>query len=164
MGVFFAHDRSRPKTPWRSHRLSFRAAQLGLGAHPPSARAHDRAWWRHLARRQQMDLVPAALLAPGPGTLTIVPPAVSGEARRRSHSPLRAVRQWLPCRQYRQSTRAAQCAHSTKTDQRCKGCQSRSTACTRAALSMLRRPHDHHRDIRARRNPALPSERANASD
>ena len=29
---------------------------------------------------------------------------------------------------------------------------------------MLRRPHDHHRDIRARCNPALRSERANASD
>jgi hypothetical protein len=32
------------------------------------------------------------------------------------------------------------------------------------ALSMLRRPHDHHRAVRARLNAALPPERANAGD
>ena len=31
-------------------------------------------------------------------------------------------------------------------------------------LSLLRWPHAHHRDVRARRNPAQPPERANASD
>jgi hypothetical protein len=80
------------------------------------------------------------------------------------HSPLRTVRQWLPCQQHRQSTRAAQCAPSTTTDQRRRGCQCRPTACTLPSLPVLRRPHDHHREVRARRNPALPSERANASD
>jgi len=72
-------------------------------------------------------------------------------------------RQRLPRRQHRQSARAAQRAYLPNTIRRCK-CKYRCAACTRASLPMLRRPHDHHRDIRARRNPALPSERANASD
>ena len=46
------HDRGRPQAPRRTRRRLVRPAYLGLGAHPPSARAHDRAGRRHLARRQ----------------------------------------------------------------------------------------------------------------
>ena len=35
---------------------------------------------------------------------------------------------------------------------------------TRASLPLLRRPHDHHRAVRTRRNPALSPKPANASD
>ena len=35
---------------------------------------------------------------------------------------------------------------------------------TRASLPLLRRPHDHHRAVRTRRNPALSTKPANASD
>ena len=35
---------------------------------------------------------------------------------------------------------------------------------TKASLPLLRRPHDHHRAVRTRRNPALSAKPANASD
>ena len=47
------HHRGRPQAPRRPHRRLVRPSYLGLGAHPPSARAHDRAGRRHLARRQR---------------------------------------------------------------------------------------------------------------
>ena len=46
-----AHDRGRSQAPGCQHRHHRRAPHLGLGAHPPSACAHDRAGRRHLARR-----------------------------------------------------------------------------------------------------------------
>src|SRR3979490_2471915 len=49
-----ARHRKRPQATWGEDRCHRRAAQLGLGAHPSSARAHDRAGWRALARRHAM--------------------------------------------------------------------------------------------------------------
>src|SRR5712691_8503722 len=45
-----ASDPKRPQATWGEDRCHRRAAHLGLGAHPSSARAHDRAGWRALAR------------------------------------------------------------------------------------------------------------------
>src|SRR6266851_4070138 len=45
-----ARHRKRPQATWGEDRCHRRAAHLGLGAHPSSARAHDRAGWRALAR------------------------------------------------------------------------------------------------------------------
>jgi hypothetical protein len=51
-------------------------AYLGLSAHPPPARAHDRAWRWHRARRHAMDLVASRLPAAGARSRGVVPPAV----------------------------------------------------------------------------------------
>ena len=48
------HDRRRSQASRRPHRHHRRAAHLGLGAHPSSAPAHDRAGRRHLARRRAL--------------------------------------------------------------------------------------------------------------
>ena len=53
----------------------------GSAHDPPSARAHDRAGRRHLARRQALDRVPAELLPAGARALAPVPPAVPEDAR-----------------------------------------------------------------------------------
>src|SRR6266571_3316637 len=66
----------------RQNRHHHRAAHLGLGTHPSSARAHDRAGRRDCARWQALGLVPAGLLSAGARALTPVPPAVPGEAHR----------------------------------------------------------------------------------
>ena len=81
-GIFrdHAHNRSRPQAPWRTHRRSIRPPYLGLSAQPSSACAHDRAGRRHLARRQQVGRLPAALLIPVRSALAIVPPAVSARS------------------------------------------------------------------------------------
>ena len=106
------HHRGRPQAPRRPHRHHRRAAHLGLGAHPSSARAHDRAGRRHLARRQALGVLPAGLLSPRARALAPVPPAVPGEARRsprgrppallrrsrsRSPSARRSRRIWRRC-------------------------------------------------------------------
>ena len=59
------------------------APHLGLDHDPPSARAHDRARWRHLARRLTLAVVPAPLLAAGARLLQAVPWADASEAARR---------------------------------------------------------------------------------
>ena len=73
-----------PKHLGARDRHHLRAAHLGLGADPSSARPHDRAGRRHLARRPALDLVPARLLPPRARALAAVPPAVPGEAHRRA--------------------------------------------------------------------------------
>ena len=49
-----ARHRRRSQAPRRADRYHGRAAHLGLGAHPSSARAYDRAGRRALARRRAM--------------------------------------------------------------------------------------------------------------
>ena len=46
----------------RPRRPHCRAPHLGIRAHPPSPRAHDRAGRRHVARRDALDRLPARLL------------------------------------------------------------------------------------------------------
>ena len=55
----------------------------GSAHDPSSARPHDRAGRRHLARRRALGGVPARLLPAGARALAPVPPAVPGEAARR---------------------------------------------------------------------------------
>src|SRR5262245_62523704 len=63
----------------RHHR---RAPYLGLGDDAPSARTHDRARWRHLARWHALDRDQAQLLPAGACALAAVPSLDAGEARR----------------------------------------------------------------------------------
>jgi len=48
------HDRRRSQAPRRPHRYHLGSPYLGLSAHPSSARPHDRAGRRHLARRRAL--------------------------------------------------------------------------------------------------------------
>src|SRR5207247_1740757 len=73
------HDRGRPKTPRRPRRHHLGSPYLGFGHDPSSARPHDRAGRRHLARRQALGGVPARLLPAGARALAPVSPAVPGE-------------------------------------------------------------------------------------
>jgi hypothetical protein len=50
------------QTPGRTHRRDPRAAHMGLGPHPSSARARHRARWRTLAGRPELDRLQARLL------------------------------------------------------------------------------------------------------
>ena len=87
------HNCRRPRAPRCPGRRLVSPPYLGLGAHPPSARAHDRAGRRHLARRQEVGLVPAGLLPLGARALTLVTPPIPAEARRRSQRRRTAVLQ-----------------------------------------------------------------------
>ena len=78
-----ADNRGRSQAPGRPHRHHRGAPHLGLDHDPPSARAHDRARWRHLARRLTLGVVPAPLLAACTGILQAVPWADACEAARR---------------------------------------------------------------------------------
>ena len=78
-----AHDRRRSQAPRRPHRRHRRAPQLGLGDDPPSARPHDRAGRRDIARRHALGALQARLPAAGAGALPPVPAALPGRARRR---------------------------------------------------------------------------------
>src|SRR5262249_33606563 len=97
------HDRGRPQASGRPHRHHLGSAHLGLGAHPPSARPHDRAGRRHRARWLTLGVLPAGLLPAGAGALAPVPPAVAGEAYRGSPTASvlrqsRSTRQWAGLR------------------------------------------------------------------
>ena len=81
-----AHDRRRSQAPRRSHRRHRRAPQLGLGDDPPSARPHDRAGRRDIARRHALGALQARLSAAGAGALPPVPAALPD---RRSPTPTR---------------------------------------------------------------------------
>ena len=104
-------NRGRPQAPRRSRCCHLRPAHVGLGACPPSARAHDRAWWRRLLGRVAMGVLPAGLLPAGAGTLAVVPPAVFGEApcrpRRRPSAVLRQSRSARRCTGVRDLSGAA---------------------------------------------------------
>ena len=54
------HHRRRPQAPRRPRRHHLGPPYLGLRYDPSSARAHDRAGRRHLARRQKLDTLPAS--------------------------------------------------------------------------------------------------------
>src|SRR5688572_23950827 len=60
------------------------AAYVGLGADASSARAHDRARRRHLARRRALGRVPARLLPSRPRALAALSAPLPGTAGRRA--------------------------------------------------------------------------------
>ena len=72
--------------------------------------------------------------------------------------------QWQACRQHRARPRAAHAANNSRRCHQSGQHQRRSTANARASLPPLRRPHDDHRALRARRNPALSPKPANSGD
>ena len=75
-------DRRRSQTAWRQDRHHRRAPQLGLGDDASSARAHDRAVRRHLARWHALGIVPPAVLSAGAGPLAPVPAIIPGQPPR----------------------------------------------------------------------------------
>ena len=66
------------------------------------------------------------------------------------HPPLRPVRQRQPCRQHRAGARVARRAVPRRTARDVRGRSARRTARAAMSLPLLRWPHDHHRDLRAR--------------
>ena len=75
------------------------------------------------------------------------------------------VRQWQPCRQYHTRPRVARRAISPKTTRDTRGhSRSRPAAHVVASMSLLRRPDDHHRDLRARLPAKKPPHTGSASD
>ena len=83
------HHRRRSEASRCQDRHHIRAAHLGLGDDPPSARPHDRARRWSLARRPELDPVQAELLPARARALEAVPAGLPGEARRcpRGRSP-----------------------------------------------------------------------------
>src|SRR3954466_4467340 len=76
------HHRRRSEASRRPDRRHIRAAHLGLGDDPPSARSHDRARRWSVGRQPELDPVQAALLPPRPRAREAVPAGLPGEARR----------------------------------------------------------------------------------
>src|SRR6478609_9031683 len=73
--------------PWGAVRSSY----LGVRAHPPSSRAHDRAGRWLLTRRKALGLMPATLLPVSGRAVSLVPPVVPGQAPHRSSGRCAAV-------------------------------------------------------------------------
>jgi hypothetical protein len=69
------------------------------------------------------------------------------------HPPLRIVRQRQSRRQHRTGARVACRTVPLQTGRDLRDRRGRRTPCAAASMSLLRRPHDHHRDLR-RRLPA----------
>ena len=86
-----AHHCSRSQASRCSHRHLVRPAHLGLGTDPPPACAHDCARRRLRARRQELGLMPAALLAGSRSAVSLVPRVVPGQAPRRLSGRCAAV-------------------------------------------------------------------------
>ena len=93
-----SHHRSRPKAPRRAHWAHRRAAQLGIGTDPPSARPYHRTGRRLVAQPSALDCLPAPLLSLGRGALTPVPPSVPGTAHRRVPGWATGVLRWEQAR------------------------------------------------------------------
>ena len=90
-------------------------------------------------------------------------PHARAAPRLTSHPLLRAARQPGPCDQHRTCTPTV--SHAI-TSNRCAERRERrfqSSANTAVSLSLLRRLHAYHREVRTRRNPALPTERVEAN-
>src|SRR6202041_2319269 len=76
-------------------------------------------------------------------------PRPHSAARLPPHPTLWPVRQWQPCGQYHTRPRFARRAISPKTTRDTRGhSRSRPAAHVVASMSLLRRPDDHHRDLR----------------
>ena len=73
------------------------------------------------------------------------------------HPQLRPVRQRYPRRQRRPGASLARCAGGTARGREYQLRRGQRAQPALAAVSVLRRPHDHHRDIPARLLAALPS-------
>ena len=97
LGPDHTEDRGRSQPPRRPHRHHRGAAHLGLGAHAPSPRPHDRAGRRHLGRWQQMDRFAAGLPCARQGARASVPGQAPRDADRRAfRRPIEVLRH--PCR------------------------------------------------------------------
>ena len=88
------HHRRRPEASGRADRPHRRAAHLGLGADPPSARSRHRSRRRSVAGRIALDRLQERLLPARARTLAPVPPALP----RRPRSPARSRSPRLPRR------------------------------------------------------------------
>ena len=75
------HDRRRPEASGRAHRPHRRAAHLGLGADPPSARPRHRSRRRPVAGRFALDRLQARLLPARACAVASLPPALPRRAR-----------------------------------------------------------------------------------
>jgi hypothetical protein len=86
------------------------------------------------------------------GDPRVHPPLPDPRAARRlpPHPPLWPVRQHFPRQQRRASTRAARRAEAPEQGGRCRLYRDRRTPHALASVPLLRRPHDHHRDLQPR--------------
>ena len=75
---------------------------------------------------------------------------------RTPHPPLRSLRQWQPHREHRQGARAAG-RGATAAQTRASQAYRRRAACAADTLSMLRRTHARHRDVRAGQDTQAPA-------
>ena len=73
-----------------------------------------------------------------------------------SHPPLQAARQSQPCRQHRTSARVACYPIPLTRAQTIRAHHNRRPTHAAISMSMLRWPHDHHRDLRARMRTKAP--------
>ena len=81
------HHRRRPEASGRAHRPHRRAAHLGLGAHPSSARPRHRSRRRPVAGRLALDRLQARLLPARARAVAPVPPALPRRPRGRCTRP-----------------------------------------------------------------------------
>ena len=88
----------RPEPSRRPHRHHRRPSHVGINTDLSSARAHDRAGWRHRARWQPLDLLAPCLPPAGSGAWRTLPPAVP--------HPAAPVARCRPARLLRQAVRA----------------------------------------------------------
>ena len=72
------------------------------------------------------------------------------------HPLLRPARQRRPCRQHRARPRTARTAMAPDRCHRGRHHQARRAKVARASMPVLRRPHDHHRNLRARLPAQMP--------
>ena len=108
------HDRRRPQASWRAHRPHRRAAHLGLGADPPSARPRHRSRRRPVAGRLALDRLQARLLPARARAVASVPPPLS-------RRPRSAARGRPPGLLRRSRRRSPTKAPSTRRSPRCDG-------------------------------------------
>jgi hypothetical protein len=72
------------------------------------------------------------------------------------HPSLRAACQWQPCHQHRAGTQVARRAIPLRATRHVRGHRARRTARAATSVPLLRWPHDHHRDLRARLRAEAP--------
>ena len=81
-----------------------------------------------------------------------------------SHPPLRPVRQRRASRKHRPRPPTARRASLARSTCQHPNCRCRRTANIITPMPLLRRPHDHHRDLRARLNAAISPDHAGVCD
>ena len=138
-----AHDRRRSQTSRRQDRHHLRAAQLGLGNDPPSARAHDRAGWRPVRPGRALDRVPPDLLPSRSRAVSAVPSALPGDARGGARSrPPQVLRRPRRTRRHGQVRCLPRAAAQGRMGGLCKGAFRRAAG--RARLPVALHPPCRH--------------------